>query len=289
MSLLDIRLHKPRSIQEALELLGNLEDAYLLAGGTDILVDIKQDLIAAQNLISLQEIQGLKGIWEEDGEICIGAMATAGEIQAHGLINQYLPALSDATRSMAAAQVRSMATVGGNIASAVPSADLPPPLIAAGTTVVLDCGTERRIPLVEFFSGVRQTVCGRVEILTSIRIPIPPRQTGSAYQKLALREANALAVVGVASQIHLEGNKIANAGIVLGAVAPTPVWAEEASGLLCGQNPSEGLFERAAALAVHAAKPISDIRGSATYRKELIPVLTRRSLDVAWTRARERS
>ncbi len=289
MSLLDIKLHKPQSVGEVLELLENLEDAQLVAGGTDLLVDIKQGLVTAKNLISLQDVQSLKGIREEEGNICVGAMVTPKEIQDESLIGQHIPALSDAARSMAATQVRSMATIGGNIASAVPSADMPPPLIAAGASVVLDCGTSRDIPLTEFFTGVRETVCGAGEVLVSVRIPIPMPRTGSSYQKLSLREANALAVVGVASQISLKGDKIEKASIVLGAVAPTPVRALKASESLSGQIPSENLFDKAAALAMQVAKPISDIRGSAWYRKELIPILTRRSLDLAWARARERS
>lgn len=289
MSLLDIKLHKPQSIEEALKLLGDLEDARLVAGGTDLLVDIKQGLFTAKNLISLQDIRCLRGIREETGKICIGAMMTPKEIQAESLINQHVPSLSDAARSMAATQIQSMATIGGNIASAVPSADMPPPLIAAEASVVLDCGTSREISLAEFFTGARETVCGAGEMLVSVWIPIPPPQTGSSYQKLALREANALAVVGVASQISLRGDKIAKALIVLGAVAPTPVLALKASDVLCGENPSERLFDEAASLASEAGKPISDIRGSARYRKDLIPVLTRRSLDVAWARAREQS
>lgn len=289
MSLLDIKLHRPQSVAEALELLGDLEDARIVAGGTDLLVDIKQGLSTAKNLISLQDVHSLMRIQEKDGKIYIGAMVTPKEIQFDSLINQHVPALSDAARLMASAQIRSMATIGGNIASAVPSADMPPPLIAAGASVVLECGTSREIDLAEFFTGVRESVCGTREVLVSVRIPIPPSETGSAYQKLALREANALAVVGVASQISLKGDLIEKALIVLGAVAPTPVLALKASEFLCGQPLSESLFDKAASLATHAAEPISDIRGSASYRKELIPVLTRRSLDVALARARERS
>jgi carbon-monoxide dehydrogenase medium subunit len=289
MSLLDIKLHKPQSVEEAFKLLGDLEDARLIAGGTDLLVDIKEGLISAKNLISLQDVQSLRGIREKDGKIRVGAMVTPKEIQADSLINQFVPALSDAVRSMAAGQIRSMATIGGNIASAVPSADMPPPLIAAGASVVLESGTSREICLTEFFTDVRETVCGEREVLASVWIPIPPSRTGSSYQKLALREANALAVVGVASQISLSGDKIDTANIVLGSVAPIPVLALKASEFLCGQPPSESLFDKAATLATQAAKPISDIRGSAWYRKELIPILARRSLDMAWARAQERS
>ena len=289
MSLLDIKLHKPKSVEEALELLGELEDARLVAGGTDLLVDIKQGLVTTKNLVSLQDVQSLKGIWKEEGKIHVGAMVTPNAIQSDGLISQHVHALSEAARSMAATQISSMATIGGNIASAVPSADMPPPLIAADASVVLECGTSREVGLAEFFTGLRETVCGAGEVLVSVWIPIPPARTGSSYQKLALREANALAVVGVASQISLLGDKIERANIVLGAVAPTPVLALKASEFLCGQIPSESLFDEAASLATQTAKPISDIRGSAWYRKELIPILTRRSLDVSLARAQERS
>lgn len=285
MSLSGIRLHKPRNIGEVLNLLNTLEDARIMAGGTDILVDIKQELLTTQNLVSLQDVQGLKGIRRESGRLCIGAMTTPEEILTDGLIRRHVASLADAARSTAGTQIRSMATIGGNIASAVPSADMPPALIAAGASVSLDCGTSREISLAEFFTGARETVCGAGEVLVSVWVPIPSLLTGSSYQKLSRREANALAVVGVASQISLDGGKIAKACIVLGAVAPTPVIARKASQFLCGQIPSERLFDEAASLAVEAAKPISDLRGSAWYRKEMIPILARRSLGTAWARA----
>lgn len=285
MSLSDIRLHKPQSIAEAVKLLGELEGARLLAGGTDLLVDIKQGLIQVKSLISLQEIEELKGIEEDGGRIRVGALVTPQQILSSSLILQHIPALADAARSMASTQIRSLATTGGNIASAVPSADLPPILIAADATVILDCGISRQLPLSQFFTGPRETVCGAGEVMTSLVIPHPPPQTGLSYQKVAPREANALAVVGVASRITLKGAKIEKAAFVLGAVAPTPVLAAKASDLLCGREPSEGLFDKAAALAKEEGKPISDIRASAWYRKELIQILTRRALDMALARA----
>ena len=158
MSLLDIKLHKPQSMGEVLGLLAGLEDARILAGGTDLLVDIKQGVVTAKNLSSLQDVPALKGIRQESGRICVGAMTAPGEILTSSLINQHFTGLADAARSLAATQIRSMATIGGNIASAVPSADLPPPLIAADASVVLDCGTSREVSLIKYFTGVRQTV-----------------------------------------------------------------------------------------------------------------------------------
>jgi carbon-monoxide dehydrogenase medium subunit len=286
MSLSDIRLHRPRSIAEAVKLLGEMEDSRLLAGGTDLLVDIKQGLVRVKNLISLQDIEELRGIEEDAGRIRIGAMVTPHQILSSGLINKHIPALADAAGTMASTQIRALATVGGNIASAVPSADLPPLLMAAEASVVLDCGSPREIGLSEFFTGPRSTVCGKGEVLTSVYVPLPARGTGFSYKKLTLREANALAVVGVAARIMLGRGKIKKAAIVLGAVAPTPLLARKASDLLNGKEPSEALFDESASLAKKEGSPISDIRGSSWYRQELIHALTCRALDEAFARAR---
>ncbi len=282
MVISDIALHLPKNSSEAVRLLGELEDALVLAGGTDLLVDIKQGLVKVKNLISLKKIKELKGIEKKGNRIRIGALSTPGEVMSDPLINRYIPALADAAASMASFQIRSMATVGGNISSAVPSADLPPTLIAAEATVELHCSdSSREVSLSEFFTGPREMVCGKGELLTSVFIPLPPDETGIAFQKFALREANALAVVNVASRLTIKKGKIERALIVLGAVAPTPVLASKASGFLCGNKPSDILFEKAALTAREEGNPISDIRGSIWHRKELIQVLTRRSLDEA--------
>jgi len=290
MILSGIQLHTPRTLAEALKLLAKLKDARIVAGGTDLLVDMKQGLIEAKSLISLQKIEGLKKIEKKGKRIRIGAMVTPQEILSHPLIKQYIPALAEAAKSMASVQIRSMATLGGNIASAVPSADLPPTLVAADATVELQCTESfREVDLLEFFTGPRITICRDDELLTSIFIPLPPPKTGMSYQKFALREANALAVASVASRITLKNNKIAKAAIVLGAVAPTPLLALKASEFLKDKKPSTALFEKAASIAKEETKPISDIRGSIWYRKELILVLTHRSLAEASRKAQGKS
>lgn len=282
MVISDITLHLPKNLSEAVRLLGELEEARVLAGGTDLLVEIKQGLVMVKNLISLKKIKELKGIEKKGNRIRVGALSTLEEVMSDPLINQYIPALADAAASMASFQIRSMATVGGNISSAVPSADLPPTLIAAEATVELHCSdSSREVSLSEFFTGPREMVCGKGELLTSVFIPLPPDETGIAFQKFALREASALAVVNVASRLTIKKGKIERALIVLGAVAPTPVLASKASGLLCGNKPSDSLFEKAALTAREEGNPISDIRGSIWHRKELIQVLTRRTLDEA--------
>lgn len=286
MILPDTELHTPRTLAEALKLLVKLKDARIVAGGTDLLVDLKQGLIEAEALISLQNIKELKKIEKKDQHLRLGAMVTPQEIISHPLIKQHLPALAEAARSMTSPQIRSLATIGGNIASAVPSADLPPALIAAEASLELQCTESfREVSLLEFFTGPRLTICRDEELLISILIPVPPPRTGISFLKFALREANALAVVSVASRMTLEKETISKAAIVLGAVAPTPLLALKASESLEGKKPSPSLFEKAASTAKDEAKPISDIRGSVWYRKELIQVLTRRSLTESWKRA----
>ena len=282
----DIRFHAPETLKEALRLLHSLEGARVMAGGTDLLVDLKQGLIDVQEIISLQKLEELKDIGLEDDKIRIGALVTPKSIMTHPLINEHLPALSEAASSLAAHQIRTMATIGGNIASAVPSADLPPSLIAAEAAVELRClDSSREESLAEFFTGPRETCCTEGEILTFITIPVPPANTGISYQKFTLREANALAVASVAARLTLEGSLIQKASVILGAVAPTPLLAVKASQILVGYKPSEELFRQAASQAQQESRPISDIRGSIWFRETLVGTLTQRALKEALQRA----
>jgi carbon-monoxide dehydrogenase medium subunit len=279
MSMADVRLHSPRTVTEATKLLRDMEKARIMAGGTDLVVDIKQGLTSVEDIISLRNIRELEGIEETGRGIRIGALVTVREIVSDPLVNRYVPALADAARSMASPQIRSVATIGGNISSAVPSADLPPSLMAAGATVELRCTTSsREVPLSDFFVGPRETVCEAAELLVSVLIPFPAPHTGGAYRKFTLREGSALAVASVASRITLEEGVIGTCAIVLGAVAPRPVPASLASEFLRGTKPSAAAFADAALIATEEGEPISDIRGSAWFRRELIQTLTRRSL-----------
>ncbi len=290
MSLLNIKLHEPHSLADALKLLRELEDTRILAGGTDLLVDLKEGLAEAKHLISLKKIEELKNIKTQDDLIRIGALVTPNELAGSSLIQNYLPALSEASGSMASLQIRSMATIGGNIVSAVPSADLPPSLIAADASVSLICSEDtREVALIEFFRGPKMSVCRGEEILTEILIPIPKSNTGISYQKVMLRKANALAVASVAAKITLNNGKgkIEKASVVLGAVAPTPLLALEASEGLLGKAPSDSLFHKAALTAKDECSPITDIRGSIWYRKQIVEVLTLRALKEALSRAQE--
>lgn len=284
----NIAFYAPRTLVEALRLLDELENARILAGGTDLLVELREGRAEARNLISIQDLDELKGIGEKGGRLEIGALATPREIAGNSLINRHNPALADAAGGMASSHIRSMATIGGNIVSAVPSADLPPALMAAEAAVrLVSSAGIREVSLLGFFTGPRSTVCGRREILAAAIFPPPPPGTGISWERFSLRESNALAVAAVAAGLTIQKGKIARAAVVLGAVAPTPLAAVKTAEFLSGQKPSLGLFARAASLAGEECRPISDIRGSAWFRKEIVQVLTRRALAGALARAQE--
>jgi len=268
--------------------------ARLVAGGTDILVDLKQANIVCSHLIGLSGLDELRGIGlvnrGEEERLRIGALAMLNQVARSSDVKDHIPALSEAALSMSSNQIRNMGTMGGNIASGVPSADMPPTLIAAGAWVEM-AGPEgkREVPLCDLFLGPRRTVLGKEEILTAVLVPLIPSNTGISYMKFKLRGANALAVVSVAAGITLEHNTITSATIVLGAVGPIPLVARKASSFLVGQVPGEQAFRRAASMSAEESRPISDIRGSREYRKHLVEVLAFRAVEEACRRVKEGS
>ena len=211
----------------------------------------------------------------------IGARTTHNELVSSPLLAASFRSLCSAAASMAGYQIRNTGTVGGNLVNAVPSADLPPILIALRAKLrLVSGGGERTLELEEFFVGPGKTVLQAGEILAQIIIP-EQATTGSNYQKFGLRQAEALAVVGVASAVEMEGDIIKEARIALGAVAPTPMRARQAETLLRGQKVNEKLIAMVGGFAAAVARPISDLRGSAEYRRHLVEILTRDSLHAA--------
>jgi carbon-monoxide dehydrogenase medium subunit len=284
----EVRLEEPTDLSGVIALLAeNMGKARLIAGGTDIVVDMKNFDVNPEMLVSLARLPKLKVIEEIDGELVIGALVTPNLIAENRLVMECLPALSDAARSMGSYQIRNLATIGGNLCSASPSADLPPPLIAAGAEIIIHGESgEHRKPLDKFFLDVRKTSLGDAEVLTHIVIPQQPTHSGTSYLPFKLRQANALAVASSAVRLTLDKKgMITDAIVVLGAVAPVPMVAEKSSRLLIGKEPSVELFDEAALQASEESKPISDVRGSAAHRKSLVTVLTRRALSEAHSRA----
>ncbi len=291
MHMPDVRLHEPGSVNNACDILRQYSDrARILAGGTDLLVDLRQYRVTGvDHLVSLRRIPGLNDIEESADGLRIGAMVTPTTAARHQRIRERFPALVDAIGSMAGWQIRSLATIAGNIARAVPCSDLAPVFVVAGAEVQLTAGTsERRLLVEDCFVGPRATVFRREEILTHILLPFPVAGSGLSYRKFTLRGANAIAVAGVAAGLWLNARGvIKEARIVLGAVAPTPCVSPTASAFLTGQTPGDEVFEEAGRLAAQDALPICDVRGSDDYRRDVVKALTVDALGEAVERARK--
>jgi carbon-monoxide dehydrogenase medium subunit len=290
MYLPDIELHQATTLKEAAATVKRYgPTARFLAGGTDLLVDLKTGRVEFDHLVSINSIDALRGLSKTAGGLRIGALTTITQLGRSPALGKPFSPLLDAALKMAAPQVRNVATVGGNIAAAVPCADLPPILTAMNASVVVfSAKGEREVPLDAFFVGPRQTVLRAGEVLTATRVPKPPPGFGAAYARFQLRDGNTIAVAAVAASLMLDSDgTIRDARVVLGAVAPVPKLVEAAGAALCGQPAEEDAFRGAAEAAADAAEPICDVRGSADYRREVVGVLTRRALATAHRRAKE--
>ena len=280
MYLPDFEYCRPSTVDEACHLLTRFQgDAKVLAGGTDLLPRMKNELIAPRVLVSLKSIRRMREISHVPGRgIVIGAGAPHNGLMNSSLLQERYPSIPDAAHSMANHQIRNLGTVGGNLVSAVPSADLPPILIALDASLTLSGPTGKRtMPLRDFFVGPQRSAILPDEVLEEITIPDQPT-TGSAYIKFGLRRSGALAVVGVAASVVAEGRSVREARIVLGAVAPTPIRARDAEEVLAGRNATEEILEEAGRAAAAECKPISDVRGSEEYRRDMVRVFTKRAL-----------
>ncbi|MCB8815194.1 FAD binding domain-containing protein [Desulfosporosinus shakirovi] len=283
MYLPDFDYYAPDSLAETCEGLEHFgAKAKVLSGGTDIIAKMKSGLLNPEVLISLKKLEDLKKIEYVSGKgVVIGALSTHNDLVNSKILNDKYLSVSEAAHNMASNQIRNIGTVGGNLCNAVPSADLPPILIALGATIKL-VGTkgERVMLLEDLFTGPMKTVIAENEILTEIVIPDQP-STGSNYIKFGLRRSGALAVVGIAVAVTVNGGTFTEAKIAIGAAAPTPIRARETEKFLQGKTISDDLLAEAGVIASGESKPISDIRGSAEYRRDLIRVLTRRALHKA--------
>ena len=281
----------PRSIEECVELLAKHgADARVVAGGTDLLPQLKNGLLKPPRVVDLSGIPALRALESANGRgLRIGAAVTARALELHAGVRATCLSLAESGALVGSVQVRNLATVGGNLCNAAPSADMAPPLLALDAeAVIAGPGGRRRVPLASFFTGVRRTVLAANELLVELVVPAPGPNSGGQYLRHTPRRELDIAVVGVASQVTLAGGVCGQARIALAAVAPTPVRATAAEQALTGQALTPALIERAAELAVAAATPISDQRGSADYRRHLVRVLTRRTLTTALERARGR-
>jgi carbon-monoxide dehydrogenase medium subunit len=278
----------PQSVDDCLKALAaDPAGAKLVAGGTDLLPQMKNGLLKPARVVDLSGVTELRALGPADGGgLRIGAAVTARELELDARVRARYASIAESGALVGSVQVRNLATVGGNLCNAAPSADMAPPLIALDAVAVI-AGPKgrRRVPLAEFFTGVRRTVLGADELLVELVVPDSGASSGGNYLRHTPRRELDIAVVGVAAQVTLAGGKCAKARIALAAVAPTPVRATAAERALEGQTLTPELIERAAGLAVEAAKPIADQRGSVEFRRHLTRVLTRRTLTTALARA----
>ena len=268
---------EPATLAEASSLLAHYgARAQPLAGGTDLLVELKEQLRRAECVVNIKRIPGIDRLsFDSQAGLRFGALVTARALEVSPVIREKYPSLLQAVRELGSIQVRNRATIVGNVCRASPSADTLPPLIADGAMVSIHGGQGRRsLPLEDFFTGPGKTVLQPDELVTEIVVPAPAPRTGKVYIKHGRRKAMELATVGVAVTLT-EGSDVR---IVLGAVAPTPIRAKKAEALLRGRTIDGALIERAAQAAVEESRPISNVRASAEYRREMVRVLTRRAL-----------
>jgi carbon-monoxide dehydrogenase medium subunit len=278
---------RPATIPEAIALLQQYgEDAKILSGGQSLIPMMKLRIARPAYLVDINRILGLSYVREEGGFLKIGGLTREAELEASPLIRSKYPILVDTTRVIADPQVRNLATVGGNLAHGDPANDHPATMLALGAQVVATgAHGERVIPIEEFFVSLFSTALEQGEILTEIRIPLPPPRSGGAYFKLE-RKVGDFATAAVAAEITLDNTgTVERAGIGLTNVGPTPIKAKKAEDFLRGKKPDPPNIEQASRLAADQAQPSSDLRGPAEYKKGLVKELAKRSLSRAAQRA----
>lgn len=271
-------LLRPRSLGEALELVGRYDDATVMAGATALVLLLRQGLVLPERVVAIRDA-GMDGIRREpDGSLWIGATTTIQDAATSPLVRAHCPALADAFARVATVRVRTQATVGGNLAHADPAQDPPPMLIALGAEAELARagGARRRLPVDDLLVDLFTTAIEPGELLTGVRVPPLPAATGATYVKFLPRTEDDYATVSVAAAVRVADGRIADARVALGSVGPRAVRARKTEHALRGAAASE--VADAAALVRDEIDPIDDIRGSAAYKREMARVWTERAV-----------
>ncbi|MDX2446361.1 MAG: xanthine dehydrogenase family protein subunit M [Desulfobacterales bacterium] len=290
MLLPKFKFHEPKTEEEACQILTEYgEKAKPIAGGTDLVVNMKKKLLSPEHVVSLSRIGSLKGLEKENGFVKIGACFTVADMIEAKDIKENVSALSASAGALGSPLVRNLATVGGNIGSARPAADLPPSLMAYGATLILKSSHgERNVGIDNFFKGPGATACGVDEFISEIQVQTPPAGAGAGYLNLGARKAQDCNIVNVASFIALDGSGvIETARVILGCVGPIQVRARAAEKILVGEKPAQTLFEKAAEATKTDCLPITDFRGSGGYKLAMVGVLTQRTLKIALGEAKK--
>jgi carbon-monoxide dehydrogenase medium subunit len=274
---------EPTTIQEAVSSLIKYDGkGKVIAGGTDLLVQMRKKTIKPEYVIDITYIPGLDYIrYDKKEGLRIGALTTIRSLELSAELRQKYPVISDAAGHLGSVAVRNLGTLGGNICNAAPSAETAPALIGLSAKArIVGSDGERIVLLEDFFTGPGTTVLKKGELLVEIQVPVPSSTTRGIYLKHAIRGSIDLAIIGVAVIADLEPKEkiCKDIRIVLGAVAPTPMRARKAEEILKGKRMEKSLIEKSAEAASAESKPITDVRASAWYRREMVKVFTRQAL-----------
>ncbi len=278
---MNIEYFNPKNLHETLSLLGRLRGkAELIAGGTNVIPDMRDKVTKPQVLIDLSQVKNLSYIKEEKQRIRIGALTTISDLASSEVIKKHAPVLYEAARQIGNPLVRNRATIAGNLADASPAADTAGPLLVLEATVLLEKqkAKVKTIPLDRFFTGPNRTVLKKDELVREILFPKPGISAKMAYFKFGLRNAMAISVVSVAVLMEMEKGRVKKARIGLGAVAPTPIRAYGVEELLINQQLTDELIEKCGERVREEIRPVTDIRASLEYRKSLTSVILKRLL-----------
>jgi len=287
-----IRYAGPTTVDDAIGVLAeHTGRARMLAGGTDLIVQVREGLRDWDVFVDAKRIPELMGIASGgDGSLTLGAAVPCAAVYADPRITRTLPALADSASIIGGTAIQSRASIGGNLCNSGPAADSAPALIAHGARCdIAGPAGPRAVPAERFCAAPGQNVLGPGELLVSLTFPVSPPGSGAAYARFIPRGEMDIAVVGAAASVTLDGGRIVAARIALGAVAPTPLFVPEAGAAIVGRAPDEETYAFAAAAARDAARPISDMRGTAEHRRHLVGVLVTRVLRRAVERSRGRT
>jgi carbon-monoxide dehydrogenase medium subunit len=277
----DFFFHAPETLEEVFSLFQEYgENARPIAGGTALVVMMKQSLVQADHLVSLQRVNDLRSIVAGDGDLHIGALVTHREVEISELVRERVPLVADVYSRVATVRIRNVATVGGGLAHADPSQDPPPGLIASDARVrLLSSQGERVIPVEELFRDYYESSIQVGEVLTELIIPLPSSRRRTVYLKYLPRTADDYPTVGVAATAQVEDGLCKEIRVALGAVAPTPIRAKVVEEVLEGREATPQMIRLAAESVADQVDPLTDIRGSAEYKRDMAVVFTRRALE----------
>ena len=287
-----IEYHRPTELEQALKLLSELkEDCKIIAGGTDLIPAARQGRMSSpghiHHIMDISSIKELDYVIKDDGMIRIGAATRLSEIGMSTVVKEHVPILADAASQMGSLQVRNLGTIGGNLCNASPAADTAPSLLVLDAKVnVRGIDKQRLVPLMGFFIGPGETILAPGEILAEVQIPLTKPAGSSCFIKLGRRNAFTLSIVSVATLVKVKNGIFDDVRIALGSVAPTPIRASKAEEHLIGEEVSEQVIDDGANVVASEVKPISDVRASAQYRRDMSSILTKRAINFSVQRAR---